>query len=1694
MANAGDIKAEVRVGFSNIEADMAQVTLRVKKGMTVQSAEITKVSRSLTDLQKQQGEVLTSQVSNIKEAQRILTSLYKKNDSASNISLKFLDKHIESTVKLLETERKLREERLAGDARNAEILQAQGVAFDTFEQKKALAALRDKQLNAEVAMHEKELSVERMNQSKQREEDVAKQAKVEKEIEQEKISKLSALDKQRADDEKEALAELDVLAKKVYTLKAEREQERVATAKENEAIEKQAILNNAKQEKEIADEYDKREKESASKGKAIVAEKDRLAKESARKQKEIDAIKKAEDIHLAVKKKAQIREEARLEKEALLELSRLEKAKNKAETDALKEQKRLAKEKADASSKSFMGKIGSVFAKAPQLAALKAMNAVMNMLTRTIKDSIRESIQYEQSLANTQSVAQATASGLRALDKAAQKAGLTTKFTAAQAADGLYQLASAGFDAYESVGALNGVLLMAAATNEDVATTARFTAATIRQFRLAAEDAEKVANIMTAAISTSQATMQKLTTSLTQAGTVAAGLNLPLEEVVGLLDLMYDSGMQASRAGRAMRNAFAELSSENSRTVKKLKTMGVAFEDIDLNSNSLIDAFGSLAESGLSTGQIMEAFGKVIGPQMMILTRSSREELQKYADKVTGTNRAATAAATQMDTWRGDTLLLKSAVQALGIIMSKVWIPALRGGIQALTAVTRGTAFFIAKLSGLETETEKFGRQFDKVTKSMNEYKMYVDRATRSTEKLSTEQLNLYNIQANNARLSALSELVKINNGYSKQVKVIDELAEANRTAGAGQRRMNEYTKLALSLDKAKKAFEEDALKSTVASQKAVLDAQEEVVLAYRKTEDAERRFDFGQGILRDSKTLSKSVSASILQLSTDMKLNFKLPQLAKDTVISFDNIYNAVAKSAEGVKKHIDTFSGSVPIVPMTNYATQLGEVVHSTDAYNRALERTGKSVLQVSDEYTQSEGNISSIITQIATYMNAEIMTTKDFLHFSPQLVERIKAEAESLKIRKGEQAKGMVITAAAYELMLEQLDLSNKVREAMAKDMASTLKSTQADLKKSNSVAGLQAAYQIELELTSRIEKARIKEAVATDLANIALVDSARNADAANDVGEESVEVIGNIEEANLRLSSATNKNNEIQAAGAGAVQGRLIAFTELQNGLEALALEEEKYNADRAEAYNKDISDSHAWQDKLIKSRAIALRSVSDIIKEEGVYSAKAVEDNGVLRKKLLNEQMVYEIDLLEQKQVETDAKIEQSYRNRLFLLATQQQEELAKMKEASDLMLVEENNRLAMEEETLRAKAKAFIDAEKTRMEGEIASNDITEAKRVSYAASILDTETKLGTDLAEARTNSTSTLTRINTAHNEASVALTKEIGDKVVKEEVAKNDAIVANAKETGKEIIAVNQTTNDAIVKSDEDLVKEQKELFEAKAKQIETYIGTVQGYLSQLQGIFSAYSNARIAEIDRELRADLAAIEIRKNAALEAAGFRLDTERESLEKSLEEAKRSANEATIIEAERALEKFEIEEKYRLENKEAEDAAAKEKSERQYASAMQAYYFGLLEIALNTARAIMAIWADPTMTTWAKPYMTGVVGGLGLAQGAAAVANKPVKKDFYATGGIVRGTPEGTQLVAGERNRTEAIFNADQMANLLMAIGRGNLSTGVGAMELTFILKDNNNKEQARYTVQEIVNKGVYLIDSQKGIKQVAR
>jgi TP901 family phage tail tape measure protein len=329
--------------------------------------------------------------------------------------------------------------------------------------------------------------------------------------------------------------------------------------------------------------------------------------------------------------------------------------------------------------------------------ALKASRAVIKGFT----DMIGVFAKFQQSLANTQSVARASTEELNDMEAAARRVGATTRSTASAAANALYFLASAGLSAAESIAALDGVNALAIATGSDLARTTETVVTVLKQYNLQSEESVRIANVFTAAITNSLATMNKLTKSFEYLGPIAAGLGLTVEETTGALQLLYNKGFSGEKAGRGLRTILINLADSTSVVNRKLSKLGITFNEVNPTVNSLADIFDTLRDKGVDATNAAAIFGKVSGVQLAALVSSAstaKGGIIEMTEAVTGTNRAFEAMAIQMDTLQGSFDKFKNAEEALQISIAKEFEPTLRSLVDTGTAIVK----FVNKLpSGL---------------------------------------------------------------------------------------------------------------------------------------------------------------------------------------------------------------------------------------------------------------------------------------------------------------------------------------------------------------------------------------------------------------------------------------------------------------------------------------------------------------------------------------------------------------------------------------------------------------------------------------------------------------------------------------------------------------------------------------------------------------------------------------------------------------------------------------------------------------------------------------------------------------------------------------------------------------------------------------------------------------------------------
>lgn len=332
---------------------------------------------------------------------------------------------------------------------------------------------------------------------------------------------------------------------------------------------------------------------------------------------------------------------------------------------------------------STMSKIGKTVAVAG-VAGVAAAGLIAAKSAKTFMN-------FEQTVANTASVTgltgQAFEDAKTQIADVSKELGANTVFKATEAADAMYNLASAGIDVADMTSeTLKPILDIAAGTGSDLTSATEIMTATMGQFGLTMEDNEQIADVFAKTIGSSQADITKLGNSLSYVGPVANGLGMSLEDTNAALGVLYNSGLDGSTAGTALRGALSRLANPTSEATDRLAALGITADQVNPATNEFSDILDILGEAGMSTADAMEIFGDRAGPAMLSLV-GKRDQVDELADSLENAGgAAATMAEQQLDTMEGALKLLGSAIESVELEIGGALAPAIRAFAEGLTA------------------------------------------------------------------------------------------------------------------------------------------------------------------------------------------------------------------------------------------------------------------------------------------------------------------------------------------------------------------------------------------------------------------------------------------------------------------------------------------------------------------------------------------------------------------------------------------------------------------------------------------------------------------------------------------------------------------------------------------------------------------------------------------------------------------------------------------------------------------------------------------------------------------------------------------------------------------------------------------------------------------------------------------------
>ena len=305
--------------------------------------------------------------------------------------------------------------------------------------------------------------------------------------------------------------------------------------------------------------------------------------------------------------------------------------------------------------------------------------------------AVKTAADFDSAMSKVAAVSGATGSDFDKLRDKAREMGAKTKFSATEAADAMNYMAMAGWKTEDMLSGIEGVMYLAAASGEDLATTSDIVTDALTAFGLTAGDSGHFADVLAAASSNANTNVSMLGETFKYCAPVAGALGFSVEDTAEAIGLMGNAGIKASQAGTSMRSIMTNLT-------RDVKLSGAAIGDVTIATTNADGSMRSLsailADCRVAFGGMTEAekannaetlVGKNAMSGFLALMNAAPEDIAKVSGEVNNCKDAAkNMADTMQDNLEGQLTILKSQLQELAISFGDLLMPAVRSIVSGL--------------------------------------------------------------------------------------------------------------------------------------------------------------------------------------------------------------------------------------------------------------------------------------------------------------------------------------------------------------------------------------------------------------------------------------------------------------------------------------------------------------------------------------------------------------------------------------------------------------------------------------------------------------------------------------------------------------------------------------------------------------------------------------------------------------------------------------------------------------------------------------------------------------------------------------------------------------------------------------------------------------------------------------------------
>ena len=307
--------------------------------------------------------------------------------------------------------------------------------------------------------------------------------------------------------------------------------------------------------------------------------------------------------------------------------------------------------------------------------------AVGNAITKVVDKvgsigtaAVKVGMNFEAEMSKVASISGATGDEFQKLIDKAKEMGSKTKFSATESAQAMEYMAMAGWKTQDMVDGLKGIMDLAAASGEDLASTSDIVTDALTAFGLSASDSTHFADVLAKASSNANTNVAMMGETFKYVAPVAGALGYSVEDCSVAIGLMANSGIKAGQAGTSLRQMLSRLAKPTDEVQGAMDQLGVSLTDSAGNMKSLDTVMGDLRNGfkGLSKAEQAQLATSLAGQEAMsgllAIVNASDGDFDKLKDSIYNCkDAAANMAAVAQDNLAGQITSLKSKAEGLGI-------------------------------------------------------------------------------------------------------------------------------------------------------------------------------------------------------------------------------------------------------------------------------------------------------------------------------------------------------------------------------------------------------------------------------------------------------------------------------------------------------------------------------------------------------------------------------------------------------------------------------------------------------------------------------------------------------------------------------------------------------------------------------------------------------------------------------------------------------------------------------------------------------------------------------------------------------------------------------------------------------------------------------------------------------------------